>query len=136
MVVCGPTILNPENAAWLTDPDPATFLFGWRYFRAAPWSWPPGLNPDYGLGVSSSIVYSDSIPLFALPLNIVRSLWDIPQFAGIWLLACFVLQALFGWLLVGLASTDRSFRPLRLIRTFLSAMRLFRCLTFLCRLPC
>ena len=107
MVVCGPAILNPENAAWLTDPDPATFLFGWRYFRAAPWSWPPGLNPDYGLGVSSSIVYSDSIPLFALPLKIVRSLWDIPQFAGIWLLACFVLQALFGWLVVGLASTEQ-----------------------------
>ena len=112
LVVCGPAILNPENAAWLTDPDPATFLYGWRYFRAAPWSWPPGLNPDYGLGVSSSIVYSDSIPLFALPMKIVRSLWDIPQFAGIWLLACFVLQALFGWLVVGLASTSKSFRLL------------------------
>jgi hypothetical protein len=110
LVICGPRILFPANVAWLTESDPATFLFGWRYFRDTPWSWPPGLNPNYGLSISSSIVYSDSVPLLALLMKLARPLIDMEQYAGIWLLTCFMLQGFFGWLLVGLATSDRLFR--------------------------
>jgi hypothetical protein len=123
LFVCGPAILYPNNVTWLTDPDSATFLFGWRYFRAAPWSWPPGLNPDYGLSISSSIVYSDSVPLLAFLMKGLRSLVDVPQYAGIWLLTCFVLQALFGWLFIGLETADRMSRLLG--ATFLLFLPMF-----------
>ncbi|MBN9022994.1 MAG: hypothetical protein J0H08_13050, partial [Rhizobiales bacterium] len=103
LVFVGHRALIPDNIAWLDFGDPAQHFLGWHFFRSAPWTFPPGLNPPYGLEVSSSIVYSDSIPLLALllkPLSPV--LPPVFQYFGFWLLACFMLQAWFGWKLAGL----------------------------------
>ena len=64
--VCGFKILNPTYFGWLAaNDDPFQHLIGWLFFKDSPWSFPLGLNPNFGLSISSSIVYSDSIPLFA-----------------------------------------------------------------------
>src|ERR1700722_3516117 len=107
-LVMGEKILIPTNIAWLKDPDPATYYLGWSFFRETPWMLPPGANPNYGLDVASSIFYTDSIPLLALVFK-VFSPW-LPaafQYWGGWLLVCFMLQALFGWKLIGLFTEDR-----------------------------
>ena len=72
IVVTGGKIINPKNINWLTNApnsDPITAYLGWEYFRTSSWTVPLGKNPDYGLLNSNSIVYSDSIPLFAIPLK-------------------------------------------------------------------
>lgn len=105
LLVVGPRALDPQNIAWLPSPDPVTQFLGWHFYRHSPWAFPLGLNPDYGLELANSIVYSDSIPLLALLFKPLSSLLpETFQYLGFWLLACFMLQAWFGWKLVGLVS--------------------------------
>ena len=65
-LVIGPRALDPQNIAWLKEGDPATHYLGWLYFRHAPWAFPLGLNPSYGLELGSAVIFSDSNPLLAL----------------------------------------------------------------------
>lgn len=109
----GPQVLDPENIAWLELGDTATHYLGWDFFRHSPWTFPLGLNPFYGLELGNSVIFSDSNPLLALlfkPFN--AWLPDTFQYFGIWLLACFVLQAWFGWKLLGLMSDHPAIRLL------------------------
>ncbi|MCU0072658.1 DUF6311 domain-containing protein [Pseudomonas koreensis] len=102
-LVVGPQALNPQNIAWLEQGDPATHYLGWAFFRHGPWTFPLGLNPSYGLELGSAIIFSDSNPLLALLFK-PFSAWlpDTFQYFGLWLLACCVLQAWFGWKLLAL----------------------------------
>lgn len=111
--VIGPQALDPQNIAWLEQGDPATHYLGWEYFRHAPWTFPLGLNPFYGLELGNSIIFSDSNPLLALLFKPFNA-W-LPatfQYFGLWLLACFVLQAWFGWKLLGLMTGNPLIRLL------------------------
>lgn len=106
-LIVGPKALDPTNDRWLSHADPLQHYLGWSFFRFSNWSFPPGLNPNFGLDISSSIVFSDSIPLAAIlfkPLNDL--LPDIFQYFGLWLLLCFVLQAFFALQLMRLITKD------------------------------
>ncbi len=104
-MVIGPRALDPQNIAWLASGDPATHYLGWVFFRHAPWTFPLGLNPSYGLELGSAIIFSDSNPLLAFLFKPFSSLLpETFQYFGIWLLACFVLQAWFAWKLLGLVT--------------------------------
>lgn len=112
-LVIGPRALDPQNIAWLKEGDPATHYLGWLYFRHAPWTFPLGLNPSYGLELGSAVIFSDSNPLLALlfkPFN--GWLPQTFQYFGLWLLACFVLQAWFAWKLLGLITDNPVLRLL------------------------
>jgi len=109
-LVFGTHILPPWNTGWMLSgqigPDPVQYWLGWRFFARAPWSWPPGLNPLWGLEVSSSIFYSDSIPLLAFFFKALAPLVEVSQYWGFWLYACGALQGVFGWLLLGRVTRD------------------------------
>lgn len=127
LLVAGPRVLDPGNVAWLRASDPATHYLGWTFFRQSPWQFPLGLNPDYGLELSSSIVFSDSIPLLALPLKLLDAWLPQPfQYLGLWLLACFMLQGYFGWKLAGLVSNRAILRLLTAALLVLSPPMLVR----------
>lgn len=107
-MVVGWGILDPKNVSWLlADFDMTLEYLGWAFYRHSPWTFPIGLNPNFGLDISSSIIYSNSMPLFAMVLKPFSSLLSEPfQFWGIWLLLCFVLQAYMSWLVIGLMTAD------------------------------
>ena len=112
-LIVGPRALNPTNIAWLGNGDLATHYLGWVFFSQSGWSFPIGLNPDYGLEFSNAILFSDSNPLLAFLFKPFASLLGQPfQYFGIWLLACFVLQAWFAWKLIGLVSESVAVRIL------------------------
>lgn len=91
-------ILIYDNINWMTDEDPAQHYLGWAFFRHSPWQFPPGLNPGWGLELSSAIVYTDSIPLFALFFKALSPILpDNFQYFGVWILICFIGQAIFSW---------------------------------------
>jgi len=96
----GGTVLDPTQVSWLMTGDPAQHWLGWQFFRGTPlWQWPLGRNYPFGMEVSSSIVYTDSIPLMAFlfkPFN--AWLPEAFQYTGIWLVLCCLLQAVFGYL--------------------------------------
>jgi hypothetical protein len=95
------SILLPTNLAWIGPYDPTMHYLGWAVFQNSPWSWPLGLNPDYGLQISSSIVYSDAIPLFAFFFKALKDYLPIPfQYFGIWYLVCLLLQCVLAFVLI------------------------------------
>jgi len=104
--------LNPVNVDWLMDGDPAQHFLGWQFFRQAPlFEFPIGANPNYGMELGSSIVFTDSIPLMAFlfkPLNPL--LPKIFQYTGLWLLICMLLQSYFACRLMGVIVRDVALR--------------------------
>jgi hypothetical protein len=101
----GGKIAFPTNVDWIliSNGDPVQHYVGWNFFRSAPFfQWPFGRNWAYGEGLSSSIVFTDSIPLFAFLFRPFASLLPAQfQYFGIWILVCFILQAVFAWILIG-----------------------------------
>jgi hypothetical protein len=104
--VCGLNVLNPTNEQWLFGGGDATqHYLGWIFYRNSPWAWPPGLNSTYGVDLNNSIVFTDSIPLLAIPFKALSPLLpNTFQYFGLWALICFLLQSWFAWKLVGLFS--------------------------------
>ncbi|SFM69113.1 hypothetical protein SAMN05421721_1244 [Ectothiorhodospira mobilis] len=93
--------LNPLNYGWLMIGDAATHFLGWHFYRSEPTQWPLGLIDRYGMESSSSIVYTDSIPLFAMLLKPISAyLPEIFQYTGLWIAISYMLQGGLGALLV------------------------------------
>jgi hypothetical protein len=117
LLVAGPRILRPTNIAWLEHNDPRVHQTGWEFFRNSDWSFPLAANPDFGLEYASSVLLSDSNILLALAFKPFDGLLPEPfQYFGWWLLLCVVLQAWFGWKLVGLITS--AFWPRLLATSF------------------
>lgn len=108
LTIVGPAVLDVTNMLWLTqDIDSFTHYIGWEFFRRSPWTWPLGMSPDYGLQFSSSIIFSDSIPLLAIPLKLLSPLLPkVFQYSGWWVFSCFLLQAYFAARIAGLFTRD------------------------------
>ena len=90
LMVVGFKAINPTVLDLAQGVDPFKDYVGWIFFRNSPWTFPIGLNPTYGLDFSSSIVFSDSIPLMAFLFKAIRFvLPETFQYLGIWTLICF-----------------------------------------------
>ena len=99
-VVFGWWPLLPTNIAFLDHADRAMHTLGWDFFRDAPWGIPPGSSPNLGIELANSIALVDGLPLFAIPLKLVGAWLPRPfQYWGYWWLLCFMLQAVFAYLL-------------------------------------
>ncbi len=106
-LIVGISILDPKFIFWIEPGDPMQQYLGWELFRQSSWSFPLGKNPHFGMGASSSIVFSDSIPLLALLFKPFRAFLSEPfQYFGIWSLVCFALQAVLSWNFIGLFKKD------------------------------
>jgi len=106
-ILAGFALINPSNIQWIPTGDPTINFISWDFYRYSDWTFPIGLNPDYGYLVSSSIVYSDLIPIMAIPFKLVSKYLSIPfQYLGLWHLICFILQALIAWKIFDLYSKD------------------------------
>lgn len=107
-LIVGPRVLDVTNIAWLAHTyDSFQHYIGWEFFRRSPWTWPPGLNPTFGLEFSSSIIFTDSMPLIPMVLKLFSPLMPaVFQYTGWWVLACFLLQAWFVVRIAGLVSQD------------------------------
>ena len=108
LAMLGHAMLDTSDPGWmLAGPlgwDPTQYQLAWRFFAQAPWQWPPGLNPDYGLELAGGIFHADAIPLLALPMKLLAP--GMAQYWGPWLLACGMLQGFFGWVLMGHATSQ------------------------------
>ena len=97
----GFALADPGNIEWLMRGDWAQHFVGWHLYRSASWQWPPGAFDNFWHPVGTAIVFTDSLPLAALPLKLI-SAW-LPerfQYIGTWLLVNCVLQGVFAILLL------------------------------------
>jgi hypothetical protein len=106
--VIGPHILDPHSVNWLlSGGDGMMHYLGWVFYRNSEWAFPIGLSLDYGIDINNSIVFTDSLPLFAVLFKLVKSFLPHPfQYFGIWIFISFILQSIFAWKLIRLYSTN------------------------------
>ncbi len=114
LVVAGLAPLDVTNVDWIYQKDDiATAQTGWTFYRAAPWSAQIAMNPTYGMDFAGSILYSDAVPLLAIPFKALSPLLPEQfQYFGLWTFASFILQGVFGWLLMGRATANPTARLL------------------------
>ncbi|MEO6918272.1 MAG: DUF6311 domain-containing protein [Collimonas sp.] len=105
----GGAIVSPTSTDWLMRGDFGQHFLGWNFFRHTPLlQFPPGANWKYGETLGSSIVFTDSTPLFAFLFKPFTALLPEPfQYIGIWLALTVMLQGVFAYKLLSLFSADR-----------------------------
>ena len=113
----GTKILDTSNIDWImvsdVDPskyflgqhfpriDPSQHFIGWHFFRSESWSFPLGMIKSYNYPEGTSLVYTDSIPLLAIPLKLISPLLpSIFQYQGLWILLSYLLMGFFATLLM------------------------------------
>ena len=70
----GTDYIDPSNIEWLFLGDLPQAQLGWEFFRDDYWRFPFGSNPNYGIYFGGSIVFSDSIPIFAILFKLINFL--------------------------------------------------------------
>lgn len=97
--------LLPTNVDWIFRDaigdvagfDSTANYLGWEFFRRGAFLvWPVGRSTLLGPEPGASIAMTDSLPLLGIPVKYLTWWTDQPlQYFGVWILLCFVLQALF-----------------------------------------
>jgi len=114
-LVADVSILDHNNIEWLIGRgDAETHFIGTAYFLKDQWRFPPGINPNYGLENSSSLVYTDSIPLWSLLAKLINSLWSansntgLVQVYGLYILISIQLLVAASYISLRFFSTNRT----------------------------
>ena len=90
-----------NNQDWFNSGDLSTYQLGWKYFKEDSWRFPIGLNPNYGIYLNGSIIFSDSVPFFAIFFKIFKSILPMNfQYFSIWIFVCLYLQLFFSFKII------------------------------------
>ena len=93
--------LNFLNKNWLYLGDLSGYQIGWEFFRNDSWKFPLGFNPNYGLELANSIVFTDCIPLLAFIFKLFKNfLPENFQYFSLWIVLSIYLQLLFSYLII------------------------------------
>ncbi len=88
-------VINPSEGRWLFKEDFTPAILGLKFFLSSPWSFPLGNNFLYGGSLSSSIIYSGSIPWLAFSQKIL-AIKNTYQFYGLYLFLNMIMQGFSG----------------------------------------
>jgi len=98
------------NYEWLYSGDLSTYHLGWKYFKNDIWRFPIGLNPNYGIYLNTSIIFSDSIPFLAIFFKLIRNFIPIDfQYFSLWILICIYLQLFFSFKIIYKLTNDLTY---------------------------
>ncbi len=106
LLIFGVNVLNFTDDSWLLQGsgftgDLTQHYIGWLFLRKSEWSFPLGLIDGLCYPDKISVIYTDSIPLFALFFKLFSPILPKSfQYFGLWGLVCSALQGGFGALLV------------------------------------
>lgn len=85
-------ILDPRFIDWLSKGDLAQHFLGWDAFRREPWLWPLGRIENLNFPHGTTVVFTDSLPLFALPLKLFHAYLPDPfQYIGAFIFLSYIL---------------------------------------------
>lgn len=90
----GIRILNPLYIDWLlTEGDPGQHYLGFALYRNSPFKFNFGLTNALAYPFNTSVIFTDSIPLMAVPCKLIGKFTDAQfQYFGIWALLCLILM--------------------------------------------
>lgn len=99
----GWNVLNPSYDDWLfVGPgDLMQHYLGWCFYRRGDWTFPIGLTNNLAYPDYSSVIYTDSIPLFAVFFKLLSPILPKTfQYFGLWGIISFALQGIFSVMLL------------------------------------
>ena len=93
-IVYGFRVLDFTNDTWLlTGKDLQQHYLGWKFFREAPWSFPLGMHDSFTTPDLISVLYTDSIPLFAIFFKLFSPILpETFQYFGLFGLVCYAFN--------------------------------------------
>lgn len=102
ILIFGVQVLDVTKDGWLYAADDLTQQhIGWLFFRKADWTFPIGMFNNLSYPNYASIIYTDSIPLFAIFFKLISGILpETFQYIGIYGLLCYVLQGVFAFTLL------------------------------------
>lgn len=113
-MIYGFRVLNPSYTDWLlSGGDLTQHYLGWKAYSSGEWMWPPGNMNSLSYPTAVSIIYTDSIPLLAVPFKLLSP--ALPrefQYFGWWGAGCFVLQGVIGTRIIWNKTKDIMFSVL------------------------
>lgn len=128
VLIYGIRILNPFYTDWLlAGGDPSQHYLGWEFYRRSQWLWPLGMTDQMAYPLETSVIYTDSIPIFAVLFKLFRRL--IPtkfQYFGIWGVCCFILQGYFASKILAQKITSKIIVIIGSIFFIISPIMIFR----------
>lgn len=94
LLLYGWNILDPLNTDWLLlGGDRTQHYLGWVGYRNSDWAFPIGMMDQVTYPCNISIIFTDSIPLFAVFFKILSPfLPNQFQYFGLWGILCFILD--------------------------------------------
>lgn len=119
--IVGLDIVRFNNIYWLIDCpiicDAQQHLLGWLFFKETNiLQFPLLKNYSFGLYTGSSLIYTDSLPIFAIFFRFFNPIIDFQfQYFGLWVLISFVLQAIIADKILNLYIKDNKFRLISII---------------------
>ena len=103
LVVYGTGHLSGSSAYWtMPQTDERMFLMGYRYFLHEPWQWPVFVSHAIDVPYTTSVAFSDSIPIWALTNKAIATVappwgpFSADAYLGLWHGLAYALQACFG----------------------------------------
>ena len=101
IILFGPENFKFTNINWITYKDTLIDQLAWKFFYNDNWHFPLGKNPNYGIEIGNSIVFTGAVPFLSIILKIFKNfLPNNFQFFSFWIFLCFFLQLLFSYLIV------------------------------------
>ena len=109
--IYGFRVLDFTYDEWLlTGKDLQQHYVGWKYFRNADWSFPIGLHDGLTYPYQVGILYTDSIPLFAIFFKILSPILpETFQYFGLFGLMCYILNGGMASLLIARFNKNKVF---------------------------
>ncbi len=100
-------VLNPLNVRWLLQADWGQSFVGWQAYRHDGWRLPLGAERLLDWPAGDSIIFTDSLPAWAVPFKILSPVLPEPfQYIGWWFLVSLILQVYFGYRLTRRSGLD------------------------------
>lgn len=99
LIAFGPEVLNPVYDEWLLGEgaDLTQHYIGWLAYRQSSWNFPLGCTDNLAYPFHTSVIFTDSIPLFAVIFKFFSPILpETFQYFGLYGLLCYVLQAVLG----------------------------------------
>ena len=101
IILFGPENFKFTNINWITYKDTLIDQLAWKFFYNDNWHFPLGKNPNYGIEIGNSIVFTGAVPFLSIIFKIFKNfLPNNFQFFSFWIFLCFFLQLLFSYLIV------------------------------------
>lgn len=128
VLIYGIKILNPSYTDWLLQGgDLSQHYLGWEFYRRSKWLFPLGMTDRLAYPVHTSVIYTDSIPVFAVFFKVFRAI--LPerfQYFGIWGLLCYMLQGYYAAKILAEKTASKGMVLIGSIFFILSPIMLFR----------